>query len=242
MKYGCAPFVAIALFCLQSTTSQAMQVSPMRFDISTLGRDATGTVNVANNRDEQLPVELRVNRREVQADGEQKLVPDDENFLVFPPTAIIPPGGRQSFRVQWLGEPLDSSESYYVNIAQVPVELPEGQSGVQVLMSFNVAMHVVPPDATSKLRVVDAKLENGEDGVPMAVMNIANEGTKYAYSHQYKFEIDGGGMHESIVPEEIVEKDAVVLLPPSMTLPVKIPLDQGASWAGPITASVKLAE
>src|SRR3546814_18237806 len=76
--------------------------------------------------------------------GELELTPADEQFLVFPPQRIVPPQSQQVFRVQYIGEPeLATSEIYYMQIRQIPVDIAAGQSQVQIVVNFNVLVNVI---------------------------------------------------------------------------------------------------
>ena len=59
--------------------------------------------------------------------------------------AMIQPGQTQTFRVQYVGDPdLARSKHYYVTVAQLPVQMPQGQSAIQILYNFQVLVSVSP--------------------------------------------------------------------------------------------------
>ena len=69
-----------------------------------------------------------------------------DEFLVFPPQAVVPAGATQSFRIQWVGEPnIQKSQSYMFSVNQLPVKRKAGESGVQVVFNFGVIVSVAPP-------------------------------------------------------------------------------------------------
>ncbi|MEZ9417849.1 molecular chaperone, partial [Vibrio sp. 10N.286.49.E1] len=52
-----------------------------------------------------------------------------EEMFVFPPAAMLAPGGRQVFRVQWLGNrSLETSQSYFVRFSTVNI----GQNNARI--------------------------------------------------------------------------------------------------------------
>src|SRR3546814_13905099 len=53
---------------------------------------------------------------------------DPGDLVVFPAQAVIQHGQSQVFRVQYVGDAeLDKSRHYYVTVAQLPVQLPQGE-------------------------------------------------------------------------------------------------------------------
>ena len=114
--------------------AQATTVTPVVVDLQTNGRSVVSNVSVNNTGASDLPMEVTIQPLEAQESG---LVPkgsDTGDLLVVPPTAIIPAGQTQTFRVQWVGDPdLAASKHFFVNVAQLPVKLPEGQSAVQIV-------------------------------------------------------------------------------------------------------------
>ena len=69
---------------------------------------------------------------------------------MFPPQAVVPAGGTQTFRIQWVGEPnIQKSQSYMFSVNQLPVKRKSQDSGVQVVFNFGVIVSVAPPGAQS---------------------------------------------------------------------------------------------
>src|SRR3546814_13467998 len=64
-------------------------------------------------------------------------------LIALPTQAIIPPGATQAFRIQYIGDPeVDHSRHYYAEVAQLPVEIPGGQSTIQILYNFQAMVNV----------------------------------------------------------------------------------------------------
>ena len=95
-------FIAQILFLgALASPATALQVSPMVFDLSTLGRGANQSITVSNPTSRDMPVELRINRLTLGRAGETiESEGGDDDFLLFPPQTIIPAGRAQTFRVQ----------------------------------------------------------------------------------------------------------------------------------------------
>ncbi len=161
----------------------AVTVTPMVVDMETVGRRAVARLRVVNTWANPVPVEVTVERVELDEEGEPRTAPAEEDFLVFPPLALIPPGRTQIFRIQYLGDPdLDRSRSYIFNTRQVPVELPEDTSAIQILFNFRVVVSVAPPGAEPDLAVVAAEPVTDEsDGRIVVRLTVENRGDGHGY-------------------------------------------------------------
>lgn len=240
VRYLCCVFVLLPGFLLTAASpSYALQVSPLRIDLDSSGRGTTGSVSVVNTKDTAAPIELSIfNRR-----GDRPDTPADEDFLIFPPTAVLQPGATQVFRVQWLGDPaLPTSQSYYLSASELPVELPKDTSTIQLLFKINLALHVSPPDARPAPKVVAALLEQAEEGKGTILKaQIDNEGNRYTYTNKMKIKIEGAGKETVLLPEDIEERDANAFIPPKTRTPIEISLGD-ETWAEPINVSLELIE
>ena len=114
-------------------SAAAMTVQPVVIDLTTSGRGMGQVMTVENTFDRPLPVEIRMEGLRLTPDGVQPTGRDTGELAVFPPQALIQPGQRQTFRVQYVGDPaVAASKHFYVTAAQLPVQLPEGGSNIQL--------------------------------------------------------------------------------------------------------------
>lgn len=178
-----AAFAAAAAVALAPVAVEAMTVQPVVVDMSTAGRGMSASVRVENNGATPLPVELRVNETEFKPDGVTASDRPSEDIMAFPPQAIIPPGQTQVFRLQYLGDTdTDRSKHYYVTVAQLPVQLPEGQSAIQILYNFQVMVNVASITASPpSLSVTGAGIATNDAGKPIATFTVNNTGLNYGY-------------------------------------------------------------
>lgn len=146
---------------LMTAAAWAMRVSPMVSELTTTGAGSTARIEVGNIGAAALPFETRITRIEFSDDGELIETPADEDFLVFPPQGLVPVGGRQVVRVQWVGEPqIDVSRAYYLWVRQLPVATephpPEdgGAVSVSVLYTMKSLIVVAPPGAQADVQVI----------------------------------------------------------------------------------------
>jgi P pilus assembly chaperone PapD len=186
----------IAAFALASaaampSVANATTVSPVILDLETTGRGVVANISVTNTSAGPMTMEIGVIPLRPTATGFQPAgaAEDDEDLLVTPPSALIPAGKTQTFRVQWLGDPeMTQSRHYYVGINQLPVKLPEGQSAVQIVYNFNVLVSVSSPDQKPQIAITSVAPAMIE-GKPFAAITVQNSGTAHGYVSQHTLKI-----------------------------------------------------
>jgi fimbrial chaperone protein len=172
---------ALSVLALPSLVA-AMTVQPVIVDLSPAGRKNTALVSVENTSSEPLPVELRVYEAVLDANGVAVSSKTSEDLLIFPPQAIVAPSATQSFRIQYIGDPsMERSRHYYVTVAQLPVQLPEGTSAIQIVYNFNVVVSVAAPGQSAQISAVSGEVVKNSEGKPVAAFTIANAGRNYDY-------------------------------------------------------------
>lgn len=142
-------------------TAWAMRVAPMVSELTTTGVGSAARIEVGNVGTSPMPFETMITRMELDADENMVETPGDENFLVFPPQGLLPVGGRQMVRVQWVGAPiLEASEAYYLWVKQLPVNTDItrsdeqlGSASVQVLYTMKALMVVAPEGAQPNVSI-----------------------------------------------------------------------------------------
>ena len=221
-----------------STDAKAMTVQPVVVDLRTGGRQMSALVTVENSFATPLPVELRVREAKFELLGLQQTEVESNDLLVFPPQALIPPGQSQSFRIQWVGDPqIGGSKHYFITVAQLPVQLPEGQNAIQILYNFQVIASVGAAASKPALRVVSAAIEANAAGVGRPVINIENAGANYGYLADGQVRIvqkDATGkevFRRVFSPAEVQQNLGFGLVPAGqkrqMTLPIDLPTAEG---------------
>lgn len=187
-------------------TAWAMRVAPMVSELTTTGLGSVARIEVGNVGTSPMPFETMIMRMELDADENMVETPGDENFLIFPPQGLLPVGGRQIVRVQWVGAPtLDASEAYYLWVKQLPVntnitrgEEQLGSASVQVLYTMKALVVVSPEGAQPNVSVnsvepitmtAQAPIEiEGEEpstspdavAMPGVRVTVSNNGKRYA--------------------------------------------------------------
>lgn len=222
--------------------SWAMTVQPVVIDLQTAGRGMSQIITVENTFATPLPVELTVQELELTETGVKQTGRDPGDLLVFPPQALIQPGQTQTFRVQYVGDPaLARSKHYYVTVAQLPVQLPEGQSAIQILYNFQVLISVAPGGAKPKMTVDNARIVTNEAGKPVAQVTVHNDSPAHGYlsnGHLRIVEKDAAGnqvFSRTLSGAEIQQTMGFGLIGGGQTrnvvVPVELPSAQGTVQA-----------
>lgn len=202
---------ALLLVLLVSTAAHAMRVSPMVIEMSSSGSDSAARIEVQNLNQGPLAYEVRIYRITYDADGNVTEIPADGDFLLFPPQGTLPPGARQVMRLQWVGAPdIAASQSYYVSVNQLPVQLDptasdSGSAGqLQVVYHMKALVVVAPPGATpmveaSAARAAEYQPPAERDGaelppkVPGIEVTLKNTGRRHAMMAGLRWVVSGTG-------------------------------------------------
>lgn len=171
-----------AVAAVAATAVWAMTVQPVVIDLAASGRGANGVLTVENTFATPLPTEIRVEDLKVDENGVSGAGTDNGDLVVFPPQSLIQPGQTQTFRIQYVGDPdLQRSKHYYVTVAQLPVQLPEGESAIQILYNFQVLVSVAPTGVKPALEVAGAEIATTEDGHRQARLTVTNTSRAHGY-------------------------------------------------------------
>lgn len=164
------------------------------------------TLVVRNPRKVDLAITTEMVERLVQEDGSERQEPADDLFLVFPPQAVIPAGGTQTLRVQWLGAAPGESRSFHLFASEVPVQLESAApSQLQTILRMGASVHVAAAGTEAKPVITASSAQ--ADGVRLTV---ANEGQRFLYVDSLTLDFGGkriGGM-------ELAEAAGRTLVPP----------------------------
>ena len=220
--------IALAAAALMGTgIASAQSVQPMRFDLRPSGAEAQTTMQIENNRTHPITVEIVPDEISLDERGAEVLTSAEDDFLIFPPQAIIEPGRTQSVRVRYIGDAgLEASKSYRVTVKQIPVDLSGQQrSGVSMAFNFATLGAVVPVGAKPNLSV--APLTSGESG--KAVATISNDGDAYARILAYDWTLRDGEREHVLSSDEVTSMMTGVsgLVPPSADRRFTLTLPEG---------------
>jgi fimbrial chaperone protein len=263
--YGLVAFCAAAL-ASASASAQSIGVEPLFLEVAP---NESSALRVRNSSPGPVTVEIEVEERMVDENGVQTRKPADDDFLLFPPQAVVQPSSLQVFRMQPIAADPTRSKSYFVTVRQVPVKLPNEESGVRlrVVFAFDSAVHVVPRNTRSEAVLVSAapsrmeievpteefKTEsNGAQTrivkkveVPAVEFVVRNDGSRYYYLQNLQFDgtFTDATKGQIKLPDwsqnDILKAIRVSLVTPGATRKFKLPLAEGDSPTA-VTATAKL--
>jgi len=174
--------VTALIVALDATVVHAMTVSPVSIDLTTSGKRNSQVVTIENKYTTPITLEILTQETVYTDEGVKGTGTQTEDLLVFPPQAQIAPGGTQAVRIQYVGEPnIAKSKHYFVTVAQLPVKMPEGESGVQLLYNFQIVAGVAMSGTKSNIQVTSAESYMGNDNKPYLMLVLKNDANTYGY-------------------------------------------------------------
>ncbi|MGD9669749.1 MAG: molecular chaperone [Hyphomicrobiaceae bacterium] len=208
--------------------ARAMSVSPTHIELKSAGSESRAQVIVRNDSSAPLPVEASLQKLVVDAKGKSHATAESNDFLVFPPQTLIPPGASQVFRITWVGEPLlDASQSYQLTLSQIPVRLAQPTNRVQVVMAFGVVINVAPPRGQAQLDLVGTSITKNAKGERNPVITVRNPSRVHALLPQSTIRLAGDGWSQTLTPAFLDQRVGIGLVQPGkerrFVLPVAVP-------------------
>jgi fimbrial chaperone protein len=222
--------VVAGILCWVPGPCHAMNVSPIQLEMMSAGTSSRGAIRVTNESPTPLPVEVSVRRLTQDENGNRTYSPGgEEEFLLLPPQALIPPGASQVFRVQWVGEPmLAESQSFMLFVSQVPVKPRPGSTlAVQVVMSIGCMVNVAPPRGAPSLRITGTGVSAGESGRRHPTLTVFNPTSTHAFLPHATIRLSAAGWSKELASAELGSKLGIGLVQPGkqrrFVLPVALP-------------------
>ena len=221
-----------ALVGLATAPALAMSVSPNEIEMISAGAAGRTQITVTNSNATPLPIETSIQRLDIDENGKVKTAPAGDEFLVFPPQAMIPAGGTQVFRIQWVGEPnLDRSRSYMMSVTQIALKLPKGQSGIRMVSSFGVVINVAPPQGKASLKLISTGIMTDPKGKRHATVTIENPTNVHGVLEQSAIRLTAGSWSKTYGPSDIAQKIGIGIVQPGkrrkFILPDELPANTG---------------
>lgn len=195
-------FLGCSLFnSLPVLAGGSFELKPILTEFSPSGSAATQSFVINSTGDKPVAVQLGMATREISLDGTETNVDADDQFLIYPPQLVIPPGEQQAVRITWLGDPNPAKELAFRIIAeQVPVDLTtvtvrskEGNTAlIKVLFRYRGSVYIRPEGVAPKLIVENANAQKSKTGADQLVINVANQGTAHQFLQILKVTVKAG--------------------------------------------------
>lgn len=171
----------LLVFLLLAGPADAIQFSPIEMSFTPTGRESVRTFRLENDTDGPVAVEISVFGRSITPDGDDELVPSEDEFVIVPEQVVLGAGDVQWIRVQWIGNPAPEKEMAFRLIAeQLPIDIgdqSEVQGGViHLLVRYLASVYVVPKGAKADISVISAEQTKGSDQAPRLLVELRNRG------------------------------------------------------------------
>lgn len=239
LAFGRRARLGIVALCMSVglTSALALHVQPLVLEMVSMGQNARGVIQMVNDSASPMPVEVMINKLDYAIDGKPSETPAGNEFVVFPPQAVVPPGATQSFRVQWVGEPeIKKSQTYMAYLKQLPVKRKAGETGVQVVLNFGIILNVAPLGAQSALKLVEA--EAATEGKKRGVaVTVENPSMMHSYFGDAGLVLESGSWRKVYTPAELKQTMGYGVVQPGKTRRFLVPADIPAG-VGKITAVI----
>ncbi|WP_374408437.1 molecular chaperone [Pelagerythrobacter sp.] len=164
----------------------AYNLQPIVVQLSPAGAGSSQMLTLTNTHEVPIAIEVKAYRREQQPDGTDRLVPEEEDLIIYPPQMVIPAQQSQTFKVQWVGEPNPERElAYRIVTEQLPIkfesqEVDGRKADLTMRYRYEAALYIMPNGATPLAELVSATSVAAEDGTRMLELHIASKGTMRA--------------------------------------------------------------
>jgi len=199
--------VCVALLtALAAFPAHAFQVSPLVLEMTSTGGQAQATIRAKNDKSSSIPVEITFNKLTLGVNGEQNLTDASDRFFVFPPQATIAPGASQAFHITWVGDQkLSESETYFINVKELPISLSPGKSGIKITMGYTILAHVIPPRSKDKVALISVDLIQGKKGQKYPRILVGNTGNRFGRVSQGSLTIQSGDWKKTYFGDELAK-------------------------------------
>ncbi len=149
---------------------------------------------MVNDRNRAVAVEIKVNTLSLPERGEAVITPDAGNdFAIYPPIANIPAGGRQVFRIRWVGQNIpETGRMYMFSTSELPVSDQPGRTQLQVLYAINSVVAVRSPQARAQISVAGVERATNAQGVAGVYVTFENSGMAMGQVANSEIELTSG--------------------------------------------------
>jgi len=206
----------------------AQRVQPMVYELDATGSGASTSLRVENTKSVPMTLEFVASKIQLDEFGGETSELAEDDFLIFPPQALIKPGKAQVIRVKYIGDPqIETSQAYRISVKQLPVNLDKsGATGVAMLVNFHTLANVVPKSSEAALSVTNIVAADSN----MWSITVENKGNRYARLSKTRWLVQntqGGGKPLTLKSSEIGAMTELNLVLPNSKLTQLIPAIEG---------------
>jgi len=197
-------FLGLLLLVLCTPGAGAFQFTPFSDSIK-VSKESEKQFTVVNSSDAPIAVQVTLHKRAMDGQGEDVLTDGEDDFLLFPPQMIVPPGGTRKIRVQWLGaKDIESEQAYRIIAEQVPVNLERLDQGngaqIQVMLRYVASLYVRPDNAKSNIVLRSLSKDKDAKGNATLKLTVENTGTRHSLLEDIKLSVGGAVLVTADLP------------------------------------------
>jgi P pilus assembly chaperone PapD len=238
-RRACIGLSALAVLMTgPAAPAAAFGVTPTIVRLAPSGEGATATLAVRNGAERAVSLEIAVDRRNVDAQGAEVREPADADFQLAPVQLTVPASGEQQVHLTYVGETaIAAARAYAVTVRQLPVDRPEGSTGVIMLLNMVAFADVVPPGAAPAL---DVTASGSVEGLSIV---IRNSGTASARLNGYRLVLTDGSTTRTLEPDAWLDPGVSTWILPGGTRRLDVRasdasgLPPGRNWSARLVAT-----
>lgn len=135
------------------------------------GKNSRKDIELWNNSDERSYVEIKpaeiINPGQSSEMRRELVDPEKLGLLVSPNRMVLEPGQHKAIRIAAIAPPADRERVYRVTVKPVVGDISDGQSGLKILVGYDVLTMVRPANPLPKI-------EGNREGRTLVVRNEGN--------------------------------------------------------------------
>lgn len=190
-------------------------VNPFEVVLEDSGKGARQAYQIFNNSPEPLDISVTAWERQISVEGhDERGAPAEDVFIVIPAQVVVPPNGKRTVRVQYVGPRVENEQAYRLLFEEaqgIKGQVQEDDGMVRTVMNismrYNSRLFVRPSEDTlAAMPVVKAWKVDGET----LEVELLNRGGQHAYLGSYAIAAKGPGQPDPVFFP--LEKDIGILL------------------------------
>lgn len=189
-------FLIIALSNLWS-----FKLQPISMDFKDEGKDSIKYFTAKNTKTEQIALKIEIFSRDMDKNGNDKLVLNNEDFFIYPKQFIVKGNSEQRIRIKYQGDKIASNEkSYRIIVEQVPIDFDSesGKGGINILYRYIGSIYIIPDKLSQDVKII--KSQKVEDKL---VIEIENQGNSHVIMQNLHITLKSGPDTLILKPEDL---------------------------------------
>jgi fimbrial chaperone protein len=211
-KFNCASIemrifiIAFTTLVLAANSSLAYRLEPLIVTLTPSGEQSRNEIVITNTLNKRIALQFKMLERSVTRDGQETRAPEKKDFVIAPPQTLLDPGEKQMVRIQYVGPSnIDSENAYRLIADPVQVRKPENMEGTQVnvLIRYEAAIYVAPPDASPEVVVKNVTVAEAQPSKTRLMVTFQNRGTRHLLPENETLAVEHDGERLSLTDQAL---------------------------------------